>query len=78
LVGKNSHGQWVVRNECGSRGGLFIDRANAIKFAMFESGRQPQAIIMVPGVLELDIRSGPGAAALPASKIMAPQLRRAA
>lgn len=55
LVGRNSHDQWVVRNQCGSRGGLFVDRANALKFAMFESGRKPQAVIMVPGILELDI-----------------------
>jgi hypothetical protein len=35
--------------------GLFIDRAKAIRYAMFESGRQPQAVIMVPGVIELDM-----------------------
>lgn len=66
LIGRNSRGQWVVRNQCGTRGGLFIDRAQALKFAMFENGRRPQAVIMVPGVLELDINnamasSDPGA-----------------
>lgn len=57
LIGRNSRGQWVVRNQCGTRGGLFIDRAQALKFAMFENGRRPQAVIMVPGVLELDMNS---------------------
>lgn len=57
LIGRNSRGQWVVRNQCGTRGGLFIDRAQALKFAMFENGRRPQAVIMVPGVLELDINN---------------------
>lgn len=71
-------GQWVVRNQCGSRGGLFVDRTHAIKFAMFESGRRPQAIIMVPGVLELDMSGGPNTVAPPASQMMMTPLRRAA
>ena len=54
LVGKNSHGNWVVQGQSGLRGGLFMSRADALKFAMFESGN-PQAVIMVPGVFELDM-----------------------
>jgi len=53
-IGKNSRGQWVVQDEKCTRGGLFIDRAQALKFAMFENGDRPQAVVMVPGVLELD------------------------
>jgi hypothetical protein len=26
-----------------------------VKFAMFETGNRPQAVIMVPGILELDM-----------------------
>ncbi len=78
LVGQNSSGQWIVRNQCGSRGGLFVDRANAIKFAMLESGRRPQAVIMVPGVLELDMSSSPNAVVGPASKVVRTELQRAA
>jgi len=26
-----------------------------MRFAMFENGRRPQAIIMVPGIIELDM-----------------------
>jgi hypothetical protein len=40
---------------------LFIDRAEAVKFAMFENGHRPQAVIMVPGILELDMNAKPGA-----------------
>jgi hypothetical protein len=47
-IGKDSHGHWVVQDQQGLRGGLFVDRAEAIKFAMFENGNQPQAVIMVP------------------------------
>jgi hypothetical protein len=32
-IGRNSHGNWVVRDQLGLCGGLFIDRAQAIKFA---------------------------------------------
>jgi hypothetical protein len=40
-------------------GGLFVDRAEALKFAMFENGNRPQAVIMVPGILELDMSAQP-------------------
>ena len=55
LVGKNSCGNWVVQDQSGLCGGLFVDRAEALKYAMFENGNRPQAVIMVPGVLELDM-----------------------
>jgi hypothetical protein len=61
-VGRNSHGHWVVQDQQGLRGGLFVDRAQALKFAMLENGNRPQAVIMVPGVLELDINNTPHAA----------------
>jgi hypothetical protein len=55
LIGRNARGNWVVRDQSGLRGGLFVDRAEALRFALFENGRRPQAVIMVPGVLELDL-----------------------
>jgi hypothetical protein len=54
-IGRNSRGHWVVQDEQGTRGGLFIDRTQALRFAMFENGNRPQAVVMVPGVLELDL-----------------------
>jgi hypothetical protein len=54
LVGKDSRGNWVVQDQSGLCGGLFVNRAEALKFAMFEGGN-PQAVIMVPGVFELDM-----------------------
>jgi hypothetical protein len=54
-IGKDSHGHWVAQDQQGLCGGLFVDRAEALKFAMFENGNCPQAVIMVPGVLELDL-----------------------
>jgi len=58
-IGKNSRGNWVVQDQSGLCGGLFVDRAEAVKFAMFENGNRPQAVIMVPGILELDISRQP-------------------
>jgi hypothetical protein len=55
MIGKDSRGNWVVQDNQGSRGGLFVNRAEALKFAMFENGNRPQAVIMVPGIFELDI-----------------------
>jgi hypothetical protein len=59
LVGKDSHGHWVVQDQGGRRGGLFVGRTEALKYAMFENGNRPEAVIMVPGVLELDMRAKP-------------------
>jgi len=53
-IGKNSRGQWVAQDEKCTRGGLFVDRVNALRFAMFENGNRPQVVVMVPGILELD------------------------
>lgn len=75
-VGRDSQGHWVVQDQQGLRGGLFVDRAEALKFAMFENGNRPQAVIMVAGVLELDL-SGRGCAAPAAANTQA-QLRRPA
>ena len=57
LIGKNSRGNWVVQEQEGLCGGLFVGRAEALKFAMFENGNRPQAVIMVPGILELDMNA---------------------
>jgi hypothetical protein len=54
LVGRNMHGEWVVRDQTGLHGGIVVDRAEAIGFAIFETGRRPQAVVMVSGMLELD------------------------
>jgi hypothetical protein len=54
LVGKNSRGNWVAQDQQKMCGGLFVDRTQALRFAMFENGRHSEAIMMVPGVLELD------------------------
>src|SRR5262249_41986890 len=61
LVGKDSQGHWVRRDPRGLCGGIFVGRAEALKFAMAENGNRPQAVVMVPGVLELDLSVPPRA-----------------
>lgn len=61
LIGKDSRGRWIAQDEQGLCGGLFVNRVEAIRFAMRETGRRPQAVTLVSGVLELDMtRSGHG------------------
>jgi hypothetical protein len=55
LIGKDSHGNWVVQEEKGTCGGLFVNRAEALMFAMLENGNRPPAVVVVRGVFELDI-----------------------
>jgi hypothetical protein len=76
MVGKDSHGHWVVQDQCGLHGGLFVDRTQALKFALFENGGRPQAVIMVPGVLELNMSDRASAPA--ALNANAPSRQRAA
>ena len=61
LVGKDSHGNWVARDQSGLCGGLFVGRDEALKFARAENGNRPQAIVMVDDVLELDMSVTPRA-----------------
>jgi hypothetical protein len=58
-IGKDSHGNWVAQDQQGLCSGPFVDRAEALKFAMYENGNRPQAVIMVPGILELDMIAKP-------------------
>jgi hypothetical protein len=76
FIGKDSRGNWVVQDHQHLRGGLFIDRAEALRFAMFENGCPPQAIVMVPGVFELDLSAKPSVLRQPASQIEVPRAHR--
>ena len=67
LIGKNRRGQWVAQERNGLYGGLFVDRVSAMRYALFENGHHPEAIIPVPSVLELDIGTTPDAASGAAS-----------
>jgi hypothetical protein len=58
FIGQNRRGQWVVRDARSICGGLFENRTEAIRFAMYECQRRPQSVIMLPDGLELDLGFG--------------------
>ena len=62
FVGKNSQGNWVVQDERGFRGGLFLDRIQALKFAKSENAGSSAAIIIMTEPFELDMRPARGIA----------------
>lgn len=54
VIGRDSRGNWVVLDQNRLHGGLFVDRDEALKFALLENGNRPEAVVMVPNV-ELDM-----------------------
>ena len=58
-IGKDNENHWVVQDARGQYGGLFVSRTEALRFAMFENGHRPEAVMMVPGILELKIGRRP-------------------
>ena len=59
FIGKNNRGQWVAQEQNGLYGGLFVNRAQAIKYALFENGRHPETIVELSRGVELDMGGRP-------------------
>jgi hypothetical protein len=55
FIGRNSRGNWIAREQNGLFGGLFVDRAQAVKYALSENGNHPLAIVELSREIELDI-----------------------
>src|ERR1700730_5513890 len=55
FIGKNSRGNWVAQEQNGLYGGLFVNRAQAVKYALFENGHHPETIVELSRDIELDI-----------------------
>ena len=54
FIGQDRKGHWIVKDAKSLCGGLFANRNEAIRFAMYECQRRPQSVIMLPNGLELD------------------------
>lgn len=54
FIGRNRRGQWVAQEQNGLFGGLFVDRAQAMKYALFENGHHPETIVELTRAIELD------------------------
>jgi hypothetical protein len=55
FIGKNRRGNWVAQEQNGLYGGLFVNRAQAVKYALFENGHHPETIIELSRGIELDM-----------------------
>jgi hypothetical protein len=74
LIGQNRRGQWVVQDQRGSRGGLFVSRAAAFKFALFENGKRPELVVEMPGHFELVLSANAFPAPAPRVEAFVPAL----
>ena len=54
LIGQNDRGQWVAREQNGLYGGLFVNRTQAVKYALFENGNHPETIVELSRKIELE------------------------
>ena len=59
FIGKDSRGRWVAQQQNGLYGGLFVNRAQAFKYALFENGHHPETIVEVSRGIELDMSGRP-------------------
>src|SRR5260370_23170454 len=59
FIGKNSRGNWVAQEQSGLYGGLFVNRAQAVKYALFENGHHPETIVELSREIELDMGGKP-------------------
>ena len=66
FIGKNRRGQWVAQEQDGLYGGLFVSRAQAVKYALFENGHHPETIVELTREIELDM----GAPAIPTANVV--------
>ena len=55
FIGRNRRGNWVAQEQNGLYGGLFVNRAQAFKYALFENGHHPETIVELARDIELDL-----------------------
>lgn len=63
FVGRNRRGNWIACEQNGIFGGLFVNRAHALKYALRENGYHPETIVELSHEIELDVSANPEIAA---------------
>jgi hypothetical protein len=53
LVGQDSEGHWLAVETHGLGGGMFVNRAAALHYALSETGKRPGAVSMAPQPIAL-------------------------
>jgi hypothetical protein len=61
FIGKNRRGNWIAQEQNGLYGGLFVSRAEAFKYALFENAHHPETIVELSREIELDMNGAPRA-----------------
>jgi len=74
FIGQNGRGNWVAQEQNGLYGGLFVNRAQAVKYALFENGHHPETIVELSREIELDM----GGKVPSSDRMQAASTRRAA
>ena len=67
FIGRNRRGQWVAQEQNGLYGGLFVNRAQALKYALFENGHHPETIIELSRGIELNMHDSRNSTDRPAT-----------
>ena len=67
FIGRNRRGQWIAQEQNGLYGGLFVSRAQALKYALFENGHHPETIIELSRGIELNMHGSRSSAGRPAA-----------
>lgn len=62
MIGQDSRGHWVAQDLNGARGGLFVNRAEALRYIRSENGNRPHSFVTITGIIELDITHAQDAA----------------
>jgi hypothetical protein len=73
MIGQDRCGNWVVQDQKGIAGGLFVTRDAALRYVRSETGYQARAVVMISVNLELDVSRDAGA---PPNRQAAIDLRR--
>jgi hypothetical protein len=60
FVGQNHCGQWVAQEQNGRYGGLFVNRTQAMKYALSENGHHPETIVELSREIELQMNGNTG------------------
>lgn len=61
FIGTNHHGNWVVREQGGFFGGIFLNRVQAFKYVLSEIGYGPENIVEVSHEADFDLFETPQA-----------------
>jgi hypothetical protein len=59
FIGRDRRGNWVAQEQSGLYGGLFVNRAQAVKYALFENHHHPETIVELSREIELDLGGRP-------------------